>query len=134
MYRQLLPDQIRVLGAEHPNTVLSRYRVARALQAQGDLGRAEAEYRVVLAAEIYRLGVEHPEAMNTCREVADVLLQRRDLNSAITEYRQLLADRLQMLGTDHLDTLTSEEGLGGLELRDTQSTAVAKQNETWELQ
>jgi hypothetical protein len=71
---------------------------------------------VVLAAEIYRLGVEHPNAINACREVADVLLQRRDLNSAITEYCQLLADRLQMLDTDHPDILTSEEGLGGLEL------------------
>ena len=69
-----------MLGTDHPNTVLNRYRLGDVLQAQGQLEQAEAEYHV--AAETDWLGADHPNTMIARHKLADVLRKRGDLNAA----------------------------------------------------
>ncbi|MEU1827517.1 tetratricopeptide repeat protein, partial [Streptomyces abikoensis] len=40
LYEQTLTDSMRVLGADHPDTLASRNNLAYAYESAGDLGRA----------------------------------------------------------------------------------------------
>jgi hypothetical protein len=44
-YRDVLADRLRVLGPDHPSTLITRHEVAGMLAAQGHYREAEQEYR-----------------------------------------------------------------------------------------
>jgi hypothetical protein len=52
---------VRVLGADHPDTLGSRNNLAYAYQAAGDLGRAIPLYEQTLADSVRVLGADHPQ-------------------------------------------------------------------------
>ncbi len=61
-YRQrALADCVRVLGADHPQTLRSRNNLATAYQAAGDLGRAIPLYEQALTDSVRVLGADHPQ-------------------------------------------------------------------------
>ncbi|WP_375539470.1 tetratricopeptide repeat protein [Propioniciclava sp. MC1683] len=64
-YEQLLADQQRVLGSEHPNTLATRYNLAGLMRDMGDLGGARALYEQLLADQQRVLGSEHPNTALT---------------------------------------------------------------------
>ena len=47
-FRDVLATELRVLGPEHPNALVTRYWVAVEMAARGDHASAEAEFRAVL--------------------------------------------------------------------------------------
>jgi hypothetical protein len=49
-----------MLGADHPDTLLSRNNLAGAYQTAGDLGRAIPLYEQTLADRTRVLGADHP--------------------------------------------------------------------------
>jgi hypothetical protein len=69
--RELLGVQQRVLGAEHPTTLATRYTLCLVLYEQEKFVEAEAGCREVLAAYQRVFGAEHP---NT--QAASTLLVR----------------------------------------------------------
>ena len=56
LHEQTLADRLRVLGADHPDTLASRNNLAYAYQAAGDLGRAIPLYEQTLADSVQVLG------------------------------------------------------------------------------
>ena len=61
LYEQTLADSVRVLGADHPDTLTSRNNLAGAYEAAGDLGRAIPLYEQALADSVRVLGADHPQ-------------------------------------------------------------------------
>ena len=52
----MLAAELRVLGADNPDTLTTRCSIALEMAARGDHAGAEAEYRDVLAAGLRVLG------------------------------------------------------------------------------
>ncbi len=59
--QRALAGYLRVLGADHPDTLTSRNNLAGAWQAAGDLGRAIPLYEQTLADSVRVLGADHPQ-------------------------------------------------------------------------
>ena len=66
-YRDILTTVERVIGPNHPNTLTTRYEIARMMAEQGHHAAAETEFRDILAAEIRVLGPDHPDTLITAR-------------------------------------------------------------------
>ena len=59
----LRADQLRVLGPDHPSTLVTWHEIARMMAERGDHAAALAEYRSVLAAELRVLGPDDPSTL-----------------------------------------------------------------------
>ena len=105
------------LGAEHPETLTSRNKVALVLRGLGRLAEAEAENREVLEAQTRVLGAEHPDTLKSRDNLAFVLGGLGRLAEAEAENRAVLEARVRVLGAEHPDTLASRGHLA-LVLRD----------------
>ena len=70
MQREVLTVQSRVLGSEHPDTLLTACRLATALSQQGKFVEAEEVQRQVHGAQTRRLGAEHPSTLRTAFNLA----------------------------------------------------------------
>ena len=95
------------LGPDHPDTLTTRYEIARMTGERGDYGAAEAEFRDILAVRLRVLGPDHPDTLTTRYEIARMTGERGDYGAAEAEFRDILAVRLRVLGPDHPDTLTT---------------------------
>jgi tetratricopeptide (TPR) repeat protein len=80
MYRELLPIQQRVLGPEHPNTLLTAVNLASALHSQGKYAEAETTYREVLRIQQRVLGLEHPDTVKTANDLATCVRASRGIS------------------------------------------------------
>ena len=69
--------QKRVLGEEHPHTLVSASNLASALLKQGDFSEAERLFRGTLNIRKRVLGEEHPSTVAMSNSL-DVVLARRD--------------------------------------------------------
>ena len=68
---QLLADQERVLGADHPDTLVSRSSLALAYQAAGRTAEAITLHEQTLAARERVLGADHPRTLNSRNNLAN---------------------------------------------------------------
>ena len=68
--QRALADRLRVLGADHPDTLASRNNLAYAYQAAGDLGRAIPLYEQTLADSVRVLGADHPQTLASRNNLA----------------------------------------------------------------
>lgn len=75
LYRALLADQTRVLGADHPDTLQTREGLAEVLTELGRLEEAESLYQALLADQTRVLGADHPDTLQTRDSLADLRLQ-----------------------------------------------------------
>ena len=64
MQREVLAVSKRVLGAEHPDTLMTAGNLALSLSGQGKYDEAVAMQREVLAVKQRVLGAEHPDTLN----------------------------------------------------------------------
>jgi hypothetical protein len=62
-YRDILGNEQRVQGPDHPSTLATRHRVAVEVAELGDHTAALAEYRDVLAARLRVQGPDHPSTL-----------------------------------------------------------------------
>jgi tetratricopeptide (TPR) repeat protein len=100
--REVLRERERTLGSEDPDTILTRHRLAIALDYQGKNAEAETEYRAVLKLEEEVLGPEDPETLRTRNNLAGVLVQQDKNAEAETELRALLKLRVKRLAPNIL--------------------------------
>ncbi|SDR05679.1 Tetratricopeptide (TPR) repeat [Thermostaphylospora chromogena] len=111
MHKQVLDDRMRVLGADHPDTLTSRNNLASAYHSAGKLDQAITLYKQVLDDRMRVLGADHPDTLTSRNNLASAYHSAGKLDQAITLYKQVLDDRMRVLGADHPDTLTSRNNL-----------------------
>ncbi len=111
---RVLEARERVLGLEHPHTLISVGNLANVLKSQGDYAAAEPLLRRALGAMERVLGPEHSYTMRSVDYLASVLRSRGDRVAAEPLYRRTLEVRERMLGHEHPDTLSSLNNLAAL--------------------
>ena len=73
MYRELLSAQRRVLGPEHPETLMSSSNLANTLYSQGKYTDAETMQRDALSVQRRVLGPNHPSTLISATSLANML-------------------------------------------------------------
>ena len=110
---ELLADQLRVLGPEHPDTLTTRCEIAswRAwAEDPAEAAAGVAALEELLADQLRVLGPEHPDTLTTRCEIASWRAWAEDPAEAaagVAALEELLADQLRVLGPEHPDTLTT---------------------------
>jgi serine/threonine protein kinase len=107
LYQRTLADQQHKLGPDHPDTLATRFSIAREMAACGDHTGAEEEFRAVFAARQRKLGPDHPETLIARFSIAQQMAARGDHTGAEEEFRGLLPRLRHTLGPDHPDTLAT---------------------------
>ena len=111
MCRELLVVQRRVLGPEHPETLLMAGSLAASLQNKGKDAEAETMWREVLAVQRRVLGPEHPNTLYTSHNIAGSLHNKGKHAEAETMWREVLVVQRQVLGPEHRDTLNTSHNI-----------------------
>ena len=70
LYEDVLPDEVRVLGPDHPETLATRAAIARWTRETGDAAGALRLYEDLLPDEVRVLGPDHPETLATRAAIA----------------------------------------------------------------
>jgi tetratricopeptide (TPR) repeat protein len=109
--QRALAGYVRVLGADHTDTLTARNNLAATYESAGDLGRAIPLYEQTLADRLRVLGADHPQTLTARNNLAGAYQVAGDLGRAIPLYEQTLADSVRVLGADHPDTLCSRNNL-----------------------
>jgi tetratricopeptide (TPR) repeat protein len=111
---QTLAGYRRVLGDDHPDTLLSMSNLATSRRALGDLQGAHDLHEQTLAANRRVLGDDHPDTLTSMNNLAETRLALGDLQGAHDLHEQTLTARRRVLGDDHPNTLTSMNNLAEL--------------------
>ncbi|MEV0961199.1 tetratricopeptide repeat protein, partial [Streptomyces sp. NPDC049910] len=111
--QRALTDRVRVLGEDHPDTLISCNNLANAYRSAGDLGRAIALFERTLTDMVRVLGEDHPDTLISCNNLAAAYRSVGDLGRAVPLYERTLTDRVRVLGEDHPSTLSSRNNLAG---------------------
>ena len=101
----------RVLGEEHPDTLISLSNLAATLWAQGDLDGARELQEQALELSRRVLGDEHPDTLISLNNLAATLRAQGDLDGARKLQERELQLTRRMLGDEHPDTLISLNNL-----------------------
>ena len=107
----LAADCERVLGTDHPDTLMSRNNLAVAYQGAGRTAEAIPVLEQTLADRERVLGTDHPNTLASRNNLAMAYRAAGRTTEAIPLYEQTLADCERVLGTDHPNTLTSRNNL-----------------------
>ncbi|MGH3196168.1 MAG: tetratricopeptide repeat protein, partial [Streptosporangiaceae bacterium] len=70
LYRELLPDMVRVLGPDNVNTLIIRRNIAGWTRECGDAAGALSLYRELLPDQVRVLGPDHPNTVATQNNIA----------------------------------------------------------------
>ena len=111
LFEQVLPDSIRVLGEDHPDTLTSRNNLAGAYLSAGRITEAIALFEQVLPDRIRVLGEDHPDTLASRNNLAYAYESAGRLEEAIALFEQVLPDSIRVLGEDHPLTKTVRENL-----------------------
>jgi tetratricopeptide (TPR) repeat protein len=111
---EALAARVRVLGADHPTTLIARRNIAEWTRQVGDLQRALALYQELLPDFIRVLSAEHPGTLITRGSIAYLTGQLGDSQSALTLHQELLPDFIRVLGADHPTTLNTRGDIATL--------------------
>jgi tetratricopeptide (TPR) repeat protein/transcriptional regulator with XRE-family HTH domain len=110
---RLVPDCVRVLGASHPDTLMSRNDLAHGYQAAGRLAEAVTLFEAVLTDGEPVLGVSHPDMLTTRNNLAQAYGEAGRPAEAVPLLEAVVAEREVTLGPSHPDTLQSRNNLAG---------------------
>lgn len=105
--RQVLQDERRVLGADHPNTLATRCQLAVLWCRQERWDEAERELRALLVDQQRLLGSNSRHALSTRHNLAQIAWQRGRDKEADDAVSELLAEETSLLGPDHHITVTT---------------------------
>jgi hypothetical protein len=103
----VLSDQERVLGRDHPDTLMTRNDIARRLGETGDRSGALRLLSELLPDRERVLGPDHPDTLRTRGEIALRSGLVGDAVGALRLFSALLPDQERILGRDHTDTITT---------------------------
>ncbi len=101
----------RILGEEHPDTLMTMCNLASTLGDQADLPGARAMFEQVLEAFRRIFGEAHPSTLTTMNNLASTLGAQGDLPGARAMREQVLEARRRILGEVHPDTLMARGNL-----------------------
>mgnify|MGYP000936789235 CR=1 FL=1 len=111
LFEKNLADSERVLGPDHPGTLVSRNNLALAYQDAGRLEKAIDLFKQTLADSERILGSDHPHTLTSRGNLASAYQDADELEQAIPLSEQALADFERILGPDHPHTLASRNNL-----------------------
>ncbi len=111
---QALVTRRRVLGDDHPDTLVSIAEMGVILDRQGKPDEAEPYYREALERRRRVLGAEHRQTLTSMNNLALALQSLGRLEEAEPYYREALDARRRVLGPHDEDTLVSVSNLGFL--------------------
>lgn len=110
MHQEALELRNKVLGKEHPSTIVSIYNLASALRNRGKYNQAEQRYRRTL--KLRGEGKDKTSSIvDNMNSLAHVLRIQGKYAEAKDMYQRALKLGEQELGTKHRDTLASMAGL-----------------------
>ncbi|MFF2901113.1 tetratricopeptide repeat protein, partial [Streptomyces sp. NPDC057966] len=101
LYEQTLADSVRVLGEDHPDTLLARNNLAGAYALADDVEKAIALYERTLADRRRVLGISHPDTLTSQSNLASAYALKGDLARAVALYEKTVTQSVQILGEGH---------------------------------
>jgi len=110
--RAALAIRRRVLGDDHPDTIVSVSKLGVLLKQQGKLDEAESYLRETLDAARRVFGDDHPNTLTSFGNLGSLLADQGKLDEAEPYLRDALDGARRILGDDHPDTLRSLNNLG----------------------
>jgi hypothetical protein len=111
LLHDVLADLKRVLGPDHPRTLLTRHDIAYWTREAGRVDEAISLLHDVLADLERVLGPDHPRTLLTRHDIAHWTGEAGRVDEAISLYHDVLADQERVLGPDHPDTLTTRHNI-----------------------
>jgi tetratricopeptide (TPR) repeat protein len=108
---QVMDMRKKVLGAEHPDTLLSMTNLATTYADMGNLHQAEQLESQVFNMRKKLLGTEHPDILESMANLATIYSKKGKWNEAEQLEVQVLNMRKKVLGAEHPDTLLSMANL-----------------------
>ena len=109
-----LEERERMLGMEHPDTLMSLSNLAAILEQQGRYAAAEKMERRALDGREKVLGKEHPDTLTSLSNLALTLHDQAKHPEAEEKCRLAVDSCEKVLGKDHIDTLRAINNLAGL--------------------
>ncbi|KAF5673263.1 nb-arc domain-containing protein [Fusarium denticulatum] len=101
----LLPEQMEILGWDHPDTLVTRHSAALLLQEHGSIDVAGKELHRILDGQRSLLDPDDPALLRTaCSLALNLRLQGQPLK-AKKLFQETLKTQKQLLGKDHVDTV-----------------------------
>jgi len=110
-FEALLPDQVRILGADHPRTLVTRNNIASLLAKSGRVEEALKQFEDLLRDKVQRLGANHPSTLTTRNNIATWLGESGQVEEALKQFKDLLRDEARLLGADHPSTLETRSNI-----------------------
>ncbi|MFI6507620.1 tetratricopeptide repeat protein [Streptosporangium sp. NPDC050855] len=110
-YTRLHAGMTRLLGPDHPATLITRNNLATWQGTAGDAAGAAAAFEDLLADRLRVQGPDHPDTLTNRNNLAHWRGQAGDVAGAVAAFEDLLADRVEVLGADHSDTLITRHNL-----------------------
>jgi tetratricopeptide (TPR) repeat protein len=109
--QRALEARERILGKEHPDTLLSVNNLAGCLETLGDAPAALPLYQRAREARERVLGKEHPVTLASVNNLANCLRTLGNAKAALPLFQRALEAYERILGKEHPDTLTSVNNL-----------------------
>ena len=101
----------RLLGGEHPDTMLAGQRLADAYLAAGRAADAIPWFQWVLDRLTHKLGPDHRDVIEARRRLGHALVAALEVPAAITVLERAAAQFEQVCGPGHADTLGARDEL-----------------------
>ncbi|MFC1851233.1 tetratricopeptide repeat protein [candidate division CSSED10-310 bacterium] len=106
-----LDVRTRVLGENHPDTLLSVKHLATVCRELGHFDQAEKLLLQTIQWQSRHLGKNHVDTLESRYKLATVFREQDQHEKAEKLHRSVLQARVRLLGQDHPDTLTSMHNL-----------------------
>ena len=110
-WREVAAVSDRVLGPDHPDTVMAAEQLADAYMTAGQALEAVPWFEWILVRRTRLLGQDHTDALATRHNLGHALVAANQLGDAITVLERAADDYERVCGADHLDTLGAREDL-----------------------
>ncbi|KRE88813.1 serine/threonine protein kinase [Frateuria sp. Soil773] len=94
----VLESHVRLLGADHPHTLLARGSLAGLLDAAGQYREALKQAKLTLEGQHRALAPDDPIILGTLHLIGDIESDLGDWDGARTEYQKALTTRAQKYG------------------------------------
>ena len=134
-YQSVIQVRTRALGVEHPDTLRSRMRFARALVKIGNYVEAEREFRDVITKEEKVFGPEGADTILSKQNLAVALYGQAKYAEAETLNREVIRIREKILGPKHPDTFGTRGNLANtLDVQGKYAEAEAEYREVTKLE
>ena len=109
--QKVFDARVRVLGAEHPATLIAHASLAYWIGLAGDAAAARSEYAALVPVEERVLGAEHLETLIARGNLARFTGLAGDAAGARDQFAALVPVEERVLGAEHQDTLIDRANL-----------------------